>query len=59
MSGETLLESLVEKHAHLKQTIDQEIHRPQPDQVLINTLKKQKLHLKDEILRLSNGRVEH
>jgi hypothetical protein len=59
MSLETHLDSLVQKHAHLEETLFEEAHRPQPDPVLMATLKKQKLQIKDEILRMQPEDVEH
>lgn len=39
------------KHAGLERQIEQELHRPHPDLQTLQTLKKQKLRLKDELLR--------
>ncbi len=41
--------ALETKHAMLDRRIDQELHRPQPDVILVHDLKKQKLRLKEEI----------
>jgi len=43
------LEQLNSKHASLEQEIQQEMRSPMPDQLRISQLKKQKLHLKDEM----------
>lgn len=43
------LEQLNSKHANLEQKIQQELRSPMPDQLRISRLKKQKLHLKDEM----------
>jgi len=43
------LEQLNSKHASLEQEIQQEMRSPMPDQLRISRLKKQKLHLKDEM----------
>lgn len=43
------LEQLNSKHASLEQEIQQELRSPMPDQLRISRLKKQKLHLKDEM----------
>lgn len=54
MSTETHIVQLRERHANLKQQIDEEIHRPEPDSMRISDLKKQKLRIKDEIVRLEH-----
>lgn len=41
--------SLRTKHANLDRLIDDEAHRPMPDQATITRLKKEKLRLKEEI----------
>lgn len=43
------LEKLNSKHASLEQEIQEEMRSPMPDQLRISQLKKQKLHLKDEM----------
>lgn len=45
------LDSLIEKHHSLQEAIDDEIHRPMPDQVRLTQLKREKLKLKEEITR--------
>ena len=54
MSTESHIVQLREKHATLKQQIDDEFHRPEPDSVRLSDLKKQKLRIKDEIARLEH-----
>ena len=54
MSTESHIVQLREKHATLKQQIDDEIHRPEPNSIRISDLKKQKLRIKDEIVRLEH-----
>lgn len=44
--------SVQEKHHKLKAMITEELHRPYPDLVMLQTLKKQKLLLKEELERL-------
>ncbi|MEO6359602.1 MAG: YdcH family protein [Sphingomicrobium sp.] len=44
------VEALASKHAALQSRIDQEEHRPHPDENLLHRLKKEKLRLKDELL---------
>jgi hypothetical protein len=46
------IEALKEKHASLERAIDEETHRPLPDQAAIHDLKRQKLRIKDEIYQL-------
>jgi len=46
------VESLRSKHALLEQQIDNEMHRPLPDQAVLSRLKREKLRIKDEIARL-------
>lgn len=53
MSIEDRLESLRTKHAVLEEELENESHRPYPDDVHIHELKRQKLRLKDEMHRLS------
>lgn len=45
------LEQLNSKHATLEQEIHLELRSPMPDQLRISRLKKQKLHLKDEMMQ--------
>jgi len=58
MSMHEHVDSLRSKHARLEQLIDEELHRPLPDQVTVSRLKKEKLRIKDEIERLEHGDVE-
>ncbi len=53
MSIEDRLESLRTKHANLEAELEDEARRPQPDDVHVYELKRQKLRLKDEMCRLS------
>jgi hypothetical protein len=48
------VDSLRSKHARLEQMIDDEQHRPLPDQTTVSRLKKEKLRIKEEIERLSH-----
>jgi len=52
MSMQEYVEGLRHKHAHLEEEIDDELHRPMPDQVTLTRLKREKLKIKDEIARL-------
>ena len=46
------IDSLRTRHASLHAKLEDEERRPQPDEVAIHDLKRQKLALKDEIARL-------
>ena len=43
------VEALESKHAALHALIDEEEHRPHPDEDLLHRLKKEKLRIKDEL----------
>lgn len=45
------IDTLIEKHHALQAAIDDEAHRPMPDQVRVTQLKREKLKLKEEISR--------
>ncbi|MCW5773370.1 MAG: YdcH family protein [Rhodospirillaceae bacterium] len=49
------LESLKVRHAGLEAEIAEEAKRPNPDDDVIHSLKKEKLKVKDEIARLERG----
>jgi len=55
MTMQDYVESLRGKHALLERQIDDEMHRPLPDQAILTRLKREKLRIKDEIVRLNNG----
>lgn len=46
------LATLQDRHMRLENVIAEESHRPSPDLAMLQTLKKQKLLLKEEIERL-------
>jgi hypothetical protein len=52
MSMHEHVDSLRTKHARLEEMIDEEQHRPMPDQPTVSRLKKEKLRIKEEIERL-------
>ncbi len=52
MSVQSRLESLKARHNDLESRIAEEDHRPKPDDDLVGRLKREKLHLKEEIERL-------
>jgi hypothetical protein len=56
MSTMDHIEALKAKHAFLEQEIHQEVTRPYPDDDMLCSLKKRKLQIKDEIIRLSTTR---
>ncbi len=56
MTMNDMIESLRGRHASLEATIESEVTRPRPDEVLVHDLKRQKLRIKDEIVRLSTAR---
>jgi hypothetical protein len=53
MTMEDRVETLKARHARLEFEIDEEIHRPLPDQIHVTELKRLKLRLKEEIGRLA------
>ena len=53
MAGQNHIESLKDQHAELEQAIAAENSRPFPDELHIQELKRQKLRIKDEIVRVS------
>jgi hypothetical protein len=55
MSMHEHVDSLRTKHARLEEMIDEEQHRPMPDQSTVSRLKKEKLRIKEEIERLRSG----
>lgn len=54
MSLQDRIESLRARHHALEDAIDQEIHRPLPNDDLLHDLKRQKLRIKDEIAQLEH-----
>lgn len=53
MSVDERIQSLKLRHSQLENELDQENHRPHPDDLHIAEIKRQKLKLKDEIASLS------
>jgi hypothetical protein len=47
---ESHMVALEARHAELDRRIAEEKHRPIPDDLLLNTLKKRKLKIKEELL---------
>jgi hypothetical protein len=52
MGLESHIQELADKHHKLDEQIQDELHRPHPDDLLLSDLKKRKLRLKEEIERL-------
>ncbi|RMD63357.1 MAG: DUF465 domain-containing protein [Alphaproteobacteria bacterium] len=52
MTADERLDSLRHKHADLERAIEEEIHRPLPDELRLTQLKREKLRIKDEIAQL-------
>lgn len=52
MTMQERIEELRTKHQDLEKALNDESHRPHPDDVHIATIKKQKLAIKDEIASL-------
>jgi hypothetical protein len=46
------VQSLRSKHQHLERQIDDEMHRPMPDQSTLSRLKKEKLLIKEQLERI-------
>ncbi len=59
MSAMDHIEALKAKHESLEHAISQEVARPHPDDDALCNLKKRKLHIKDEITRLSERTKPH
>ncbi len=55
MDAESRLDTLASRHADLEHAIDEETHRPLPDQLRVTQLKREKLRIKDEIARLQHA----
>lgn len=49
------VEELRQMHHQLEDQIDEENNRPNPDDIKIATLKKEKLRIKDELLKLQHA----
>ena len=52
MGLESHIQELADKHHKLDEQIQEELHRPHPDDIALAELKKRKLRLKEEIERL-------
>lgn len=56
MSVAAHLAELTEKHRSLERRIEEEMARPSADSIKISQWKREKLRLKDEMLKLSQTR---
>ena len=54
MDADTRLTALTSKHAYLEHAIEAENRRPLPDYVRVTQMKREKLRIKDEIVRLEH-----
>ena len=54
MSLEDRVKTLQGKHQDLEKILEDEENRPMPDNIVIHDLKRQKLAIKDEIVRLKH-----
>jgi len=52
MTVETRVEALKTRHIELERKLESEESRPMPDEELLHTIKREKLQLKDEMMRL-------
>jgi len=55
MALEQRIQSLKKRHFEIDMKLLAEEARPAPDETLLHQLKREKLHLKDEMSRLING----
>ncbi|MBW3097863.1 YdcH family protein [Pseudohoeflea coraliihabitans] len=59
MSIEAHLETLEEKHGQLDEKLRSELSSPSAADTTIVALKRDKLRIKDEIVRLKSGTTQH
>jgi hypothetical protein len=59
MSMESHLAELERRHADLERRIDEQLNHPSVDPLEVANLKRRKLHLKDEIVRLRGTITVH
>lgn len=55
MSESHAIEQLKAQHANLESALEEEERKPQPDQLMLAGLKKQKLLVKDQLSRLEHA----
>ncbi len=54
MAVDDRVDTLKAKHAHLEREIEEEFNRPLPDSAHLSELKREKLRIKEEIVRLTS-----
>ena len=57
MSMEISVDELKRKHADLDSRLGEETQRPNPDQIIISQIKREKLKVKDAIASLESASV--
>lgn len=55
MNVEVHLQTLQDRHANLEKAIQDEMMRPHPNESQVSDLKRQKLHVKEEIVRFRDS----
>ena len=55
MTKPASVETLKTEHAHLEVRLDEEAHRPLPDEGRIREIKREKLRIKDQIASLEDA----
>jgi hypothetical protein len=55
MSVQSHIQELERRHAALEKQIEAAVQHPSVDAIALKELKRRKLHIKDEIYRLSGG----
>lgn len=53
MNSDDQVDSLIAQHKDLQREIDEETQRPLPNSIALQALKRQKLRIKDEIMRMA------
>ena len=59
MAIEARIRELGNRHYNLEKAIEDELNRPQFDTLRVKELKRQKLHLKEQIETLRGGHARH
>ena len=59
MSLQNHLSELERRHSALEREIEQEMVRPGSDETKVTEMKRRKLHLKDEIVKLRGDKTLH
>jgi hypothetical protein len=53
MNSDDQVDTLIAQHKELQREIDEETLRPLPNSIALQALKRQKLRIKDEIMRMA------